>query len=366
MVEDIQAPQSLQKSPDEYFRIALDAVKDVMGIETTPDQAALLLIKAGKACLLSGEWAQALESYQQALELCKSDEIKAEVLKHIGHIRTKQGQWKGASEAYEASLKILNRLGNLHEAGINYNSIGYICFETGDMTGAKEYYDKALRIANECNDAQLTADAQSNLGILSNVMGQTDDALSYYSQCIPIYETMGDIHGLAQVYHNLAMTYVDREEWQLAGEHYQKSIELCIKVGDLDLLSIIYVNRAQLALHLHDPYVAKTYCNKAFGIFEKTLNYMGIAEAYKLYGIIYSRMQDWNSAGVSFQKGIQICETYENHLTKAEIYYELGSMRQQEKKEVLVHLQKAVEIYEFLGIEKEVSKIKDEIRTLTA
>mgnify|MGYP002477277563 CR=1 FL=1 len=79
-------------------------------------------------------------------------------------------------------------------------------------------------------------------------------------------------------------------------------------------------------------------------------------------------MQEWDSAVSSFQKGIQVCEESNNQLTKAEIYYELGAMNRKrgEKKQASDYLQKALDIYGTLGIDKEMRKIKDEIREIVA
>ncbi len=365
-MDDIKLPLFPQKSPAEYFQIALDVIKGITGVDVTPDQMARLFIEAGKVCDQSGEWDQALESYERALEVCEDDVIKAEVLKQAGHVRSKRGEWEIALEAYSTSLEILNRLGNLNEVGNLYNSIGYNYFGTGDMVKTEEYYDKALEIGQQSDDVQLISDVQNNMGILANIKGKLDDAIVHYRQSRLGYEAIGDDHGLAQVYHNLAMTYVGKRDWELAGEYYQKSMELCVEIRDLYLMSVIYANKAQFALHLHAPYVAKSYCDKAFEVFEKTGNKLGMAEAYKLYGIIYLHMQKWGFARESFQQGLELCEECDNQLTKAEIFYELGALsnKEEETKEALLHMREAVDIYETLGVEKEAQKIKNEMQAI--
>ena len=127
MSDDFRAycPPQKQEKAKGSFQVSLNAIKKIIDADLSPDQEALLLVEAGKACDLSGEWDQALDTYQQATELYKSDDIKAEILKQTGHIKSKRSEWKAALDAYEASLDILNRLGNLHEIGSIYNSIGY-------------------------------------------------------------------------------------------------------------------------------------------------------------------------------------------------------------------------------------------------
>jgi len=95
---------------------------------------------------------------------------------------------------------------------------------------------------------------------------------------------------------------------------------------------------------------------------------MGIAEIYRLYGMTYSMVQEWDSAEKALYKGIEICDEYENHLTAAEIYYELGTIKrkQKENEEALEHLNKAIEIYEILEINNEVEKIKAEVLLIAA
>jgi tetratricopeptide (TPR) repeat protein len=91
-----------------------------------------------------------------------------------------------------------------------------------------------------------------------------------------------------------------------------------------------------------------------------------MAEAYKLYGIIYLHMQKWGFARESFQQGLELCEECDNQLTKAEICYELGALsnKEEERKEALSHMREAVDIYETLGVEKEAQKIKNEMQAI--
>jgi tetratricopeptide (TPR) repeat protein len=190
--------------------------------------------------------------------------------------------------------------------------------------------------------------------------------VAYYEKSIRGYEKIDDNHGLAQACHNLAMAYVAIKDWEQAGKNYQRSMEICLEIGDLDFLSVIYINRAQLALEVHDPSVARVYCDKAFEILGKTDNKLAMAEIFKIYGIIHRNMKEWDSAANSFQKGIELCEEYDNKLTKAEIHYELGAMshKRSEKKGALSNFRKAIELYEAMGVDNEARRIRDELQSM--
>jgi tetratricopeptide (TPR) repeat protein len=180
------------------------------------------------------------------------------------------------------------------------------------------------------------------------------------------YEACSDKHGLAQLYNNLAIAHINKEDWTLAGEYYRRSMDLCVELGDMDFLSILYINRARLALHLYDLATAEAYCDRALDTFSRTGNKIGEAQAYKVYGMVYSKLQEWYSAAAAFKTGIEICTEYGNNLTKAEILYELGVMmhRGDEKEKAVQHLQQSLEIYESLGIDEEAARIRDEMETV--
>lgn len=365
-MKDNQILPDLNDSPEDPTQYFF-AFKQVAGININADQEALLFIEAGKVCSNAGNWDNALENFQKASERCESIEIKAESLKQMGHIESKRGEFENAFKSYEASLEILAFIGNLREVGNIHNSMGFNYFEIGEIDKAKEHYDKALQASRQCSDTKLTADVWNNLGILANSHGEIEEAVEYYKKSLDEYGAINDIHGIAQVNHNLAMSYVDKGEWKLAGEHYQRSMEMCLELKDLDFLSIIYANRAELALHLHDPYVAKLYCDKAFDIFNKTGNKIGLAESHKIYGSIYSDMQKWEYAKDSFQKGIEICDECKNLLTKAEIYYKMSLVHRENgngKDEALSNLHKALDIYKLLNINNKVNEIDVEMRAI--
>jgi len=96
-VKDIMQPNT-QKDPMEYFQMGLNTmremVKEITGTDITADQEAQAFIVTGGISESSGDWDQALESYQRALELCKADEIKGEALKQTGHVRSRLGEWE--------------------------------------------------------------------------------------------------------------------------------------------------------------------------------------------------------------------------------------------------------------------------------
>lgn len=330
-------------------------------------QKAQLLIQVGKTHDLLGQWNQALDVLYSALDFCEANsEQKAETLKFLGHIKSKQRDYTSASKLYLDSSAIYTILQNKHEVVNIYLCQGYNDFEQGDYKSAKDYYQLALELATEQEDSQLIADCNNSLGILATVQGAFDDAMTYYKQSISAYEDLQDIKGLATTYHNMAMLQVDTEKWKDAGESYQSALEYAQQDGNLELMGLIHLNRAELAMKLYDFAMAQAFCRHALKVFGRLDSQTRIAEAYKFLGCIYSRQQKWEEASRLFERSIQINDSVNNLLGASEARYEYGLMysSKDDKANAKKQLTQALEVFEKLDANSDAQKVETALEKL--
>ena len=103
-------------------------------------------------------------------------------------------------------------------------------------------------------------------------------------------------------------------------------------------------------------------------IFHQLDDKLGIAEAQKLYGCIYTREQDWDTAAQHFNDSIESYKSCDNSLGLAEVYYEFGLMYQdkQELKPANNYLNDSLKLFEQLKASERIEQVQSLLETLAA
>jgi tetratricopeptide (TPR) repeat protein len=287
-----------------------------------------LLIQLGITHELLTQWDIALDQFHRALDYCQDDlSTKAMILKRIGSIKSRQGDYSGANRQYQISLKIYSELQQLYQVAQMYINIGWNDFQAENYQSAEANYQKAREIAESTEGTErLLADFYLNMGILKTVKGEFETALSYFEQSIEVYISLDDERGLALAYYNMAMLCVDIKEWEKAGEFYQKSLEYAQKLSHLHLMGHIYLSWTELALKLGDLVLAQSCCMHAIKTFGRLGSQPQLADAYKFAGQIQHRQENWAKAELFFQKSIKTAQACGSGLNQAEAHYEYGLM----------------------------------------
>ncbi len=340
-----------------------------LGIELETEQESLLHFHTGKQYRRSGAWNQALEEYQKAVSITQETgqiSLQAHSLKEIGHIYSEQSAWDAASEAYQQASELYHRVGDENSMGEIMKNLAINCFHIGEYEQALEHAHHVLDVAQRLEDTRLGADIHNLLGAIHDARGDLDHALTYYQRCLLHYEQIDDPAGLAQSYHNLGMTYMKRQEWQDAGEAYEHCLHIAREYENQHILASVYFNRALLYFNLHDTLMAKTYCQESIQIFETLEFRRGLANGYKLLGMIQSRTRAYTDAERFFRVAARLCEEIQNIHTLAEVCEEWAGMEQQreqfEKARSL--LQRTLELYTQLQAVEPARRVEERINTL--
>ncbi|MFQ6040740.1 MAG: tetratricopeptide repeat protein [Candidatus Poribacteria bacterium] len=347
----------------------LQSLRRVADTNNIPEQQkAKLFIQLGQTYDIIGQWNQALDIFYKALDFCEQNSAaKAETLKFLGHLKSKQREYSAATRLYLDSLAIYTALNQKHDIAHIYLCQGYNYFEQGNYQQAEDYYRLALQLGSEQADQQIIADGNNNLGIIATVRGNFDDAIAYYTRSVAAYESIDDIPGLSTAYHNLAMLQVDTAKWQEAGASYQTALEYAQQAGNLELMGLIHLNRAELALKLYDFAMAEACCKHALKVFGRLGSQTRIAEAYKFLGCAFSRQKKWDDARRLFQRSIEVNDSVNNQLGIAETRYEYGLMylNKGNQDNAKQQLTQSLEIFEELSATADVEKVKAELAKLS-
>jgi tetratricopeptide (TPR) repeat protein len=171
---------------------------------------------------------------------------------------------------------------------------------------------------------------------------------------------VGESHFEAQTYLNLGVTHFKKNEVEIADGYYEDSLRISEKCGYSRLTVYAYFNRAEVYLWRSDLDKATDFCRKAFQILRTLDDKWARAEGYRLYGMIYRRQQNFQSAEEAFRTSLEVSAECDYLPNIAEVYCEMGLMCKEEGmlREASDHFGKSREIFEELDITEEVQKVE--------
>jgi tetratricopeptide (TPR) repeat protein len=110
----------------------------------------------------------------------------------------------------------------------------------------------------------------------------------------------------------------------------------------------------------------KYYIIQAEKIFNKLEDKLGLADVFKLKGILSKKLKDWESSNKFFKKSIKIYSQQGDRLNEGETYYEWGDMLFIKKNKDLAEkkLLKSKKILESIGAKKYLSEIEEKLDNL--
>ncbi len=344
----------------QFFKEAMSLWETSSRDITTNDYIRLLMKSAWPNRAL-GYRKAALEQYRTALDLCKGeadDSLKCQINMQLGFTYFQLNDWENAREFFEKCLTCRDDEDNFIRAMANYG-LGNIAFEMSDFSKSRQFFEEGVKLAKSSDYNFLMAKIFNNLGALENVSGNRLQAIALYSKCIPIFENIGDNASLAKIYHNIGMTYADEKQWIKAIEFYGKSLAASDEMGHIPLKSITFLNRALALVHLKQFDEATEYNAKAYRLLEWLNDELGLAEYYKIRGMIERDQANTAEARNHLNLALKKFNSMQNKLGEAEVEYEMGLLASvvNDEGEKRLWLNKAKERYLELGIKEKVTLI---------
>ncbi len=105
---------------------------------------AFVYYRDGMSAQTEGEYAEALENYEQALELEEDTNDRGYILYNMGLIHASNGDHEKALELYHKSLECNPRLPQaLNNIAVIYHYKGEKAKEAGDADGGEAFFDQA-------------------------------------------------------------------------------------------------------------------------------------------------------------------------------------------------------------------------------
>ncbi|MCW5205343.1 tetratricopeptide repeat protein [Desulfobulbus sp. F5] len=192
------------------------------------------LNQLGLTCRKRGEYAKALECFNQSFEIyCEIDDQQAKgtILNNIGWTHDIQGKYEYALQYYKKSLSIRRRIGDRRGIGQTLTNIAMIYTVQGKYEIALKYLKCDLAICRNTKDKVGEAATLNGIGSVYYHKGSFIKALRYLRQALDIAQEYGDKAGETVTCFNIAGVFHAQGNLAKAEEHLSQAVQLAEQIG---------------------------------------------------------------------------------------------------------------------------------------
>ena len=238
-------------------------------------------------------WFEAVELYQLLIErsLVQDDTAQhAFVLRRIGVLNINSGELRKAEAALEESRNVAQAAGLHQHHASALNALGIVRQNQGDLDAAEALFNEAEIVARKAGHRRLLTMVNQNLGTIANIRGESEIAMARYRAALTHYEEQNDEQGMTWVLHNLGMVNRQVGRFEDAAHCFDRALSVATDARDSDMMATVQLHRGDLHVQQREYTHARVCADQAFGMFTQLDSKLGIAEASKLYGVLYREL----------------------------------------------------------------------------
>ena len=269
----------------------------------------------GELLTTIGQYDRAEEHLTTARQLAveqNDNAAEARACRWLARAHELRGDYPAAFEWIQQGLQVLQGEETTEVAELRLIA-GLIHTRQGNYEGALDQCQPSLRIAEALGEMTVLARATNLLGHIARLRGQSSTAIEHFVRAFELYQSAGDIHG--QLSHNqIANAYFNTGQWQPADDHYRQAREAFGLLGDVYNQAIANNNLGGIALN-------QGRLAEALEVYQEALNQMErIGGSLWALGVLHM-----NLGAVYVRRGDAL--TARQHLSTGQDYFERGNIR---------------------------------------
>ena len=331
-----EADRLLKQGRQQYqtgqFREALQSWQQALAIlREIGDRAGegITLYNIGFVYAHLGQYPQALEQYQQALAILREigdRAMEGVTLNNIGLVYASLGQYPQAKEQYQQALAIVREIGDRATEGTTLNNIGEVYRKLGQYPQAKEQYQQALAIVREIGDRATEGKALNNIGAVYAHLGQYPQAKEQYQQALAIVREIGDRATEGTTLNNIGEVYASLGQYPQAKEQYQQALAIVREIGDRATEGTTLNNIGTVYAHLGQYPQAKEQYQQALAIRREIGDRAGEGATLTGIGFVCAQLGQYPQAKEQYQQALAITREVGNRAGEGTALNNIGAV----------------------------------------
>ncbi|PWK77173.1 tetratricopeptide repeat protein [Mucilaginibacter oryzae] len=154
---------------------------------------------------------------------------------------------------------------------------------------------RALNLSTKLNYLNGIAEAYRVIGIGKYYLDQPEKAIENYLNSLAYFTRANNLRGEAKVYNNIGILFRDHDYERSLG-YLKKSLEIAQQVNDIKLMGSLYLNIGNTYTRKNNLYMALTYYDKSFPIFQKLQDSVNLIQCLQNRGVIYFKLKNYDKA----------------------------------------------------------------------
>ena len=326
----------------------------------------VFLDEVSDALMKLGLFDDALMLARRALSIVEPESSKeARVLIMLAFVLDSLGQLDGAEFALQKAVEISQAIGDIESMAIEFGNLGVVYQKKGDLEKAEAMYKKALetnkKIGRKCG---MQAD-YTNLSILYSELGKLTEAEDMLRKVQQVSE-FADYRVIGATYVELGMARKKNGRLDQSEEYLRNGLQWYEKRGDIEGKAACAFNLATVLCMRGDINGGEDMMRRALKDFEIIENESQIAKSSSILGSCRVFKGDLGEALRFFSKALCIYERKGQTKNIAEQCVNIAGLyaKQGCKNKALAHWQKALEIFNKIGMKTEIEKTQKSIDEL--
>jgi tetratricopeptide (TPR) repeat protein len=315
-----EADKSLQEARGreaaELFRFAL-----ALSVKRPPEQEIEMTLKLGEACLISLDYAQALEALGRVEKILsgmkdrlENMHLQVDALLRIGGVYLKMGEIDKSRGSLSAALALLHYLkGDRVRELVAENLHGAILVQEGKIEEARALFERTrTRWETELSAEECSRVTNNDLGVVCLMEHRYAEALKYLRRDLELHQALGDRLLLARTHYNVGQAHLGLKDFTAAVEHYQLSANLAQALKNTELLLRAYNGLGNAYNLMGRADDAVSFYERGLDLCERTGDLRSHAAIEVNIGIIEASRGDYERAQRRLEPAIAFLKALKN------------------------------------------------------
>ncbi|BAY35883.1 TPR repeat-containing protein [Nostoc sp. NIES-2111] len=299
-----------------------------------------------------GKVDQAVEHYQEALNICPDNDI-IEIcgIKHcLAYIKSKSGELDLALEMYQECLIKSESISNLKGKASALHEIARIYNLQGKVDDALAICQECLTIQESVNDIKGQASILHQIAYIKAQQGKRQEALTSYEKSFHLKEKIGDLKGKVSTLHQIASIKEDQGDFEAVFNILQLSLQIVEQIGSVELKAALFYNIASTHLKLGQFDSAINFMNSSIKLAQEIHDIEGQARALHQLGVVYEQQGKFENALKFYGKSLNFSDQIGYLKGQAHTLHQMANIYVNQRKinDALVTYKKALEIEEHI------------------